>query len=38
MQREAFHRRESLHRDLGWVDSVVYALLADEWRAVQTEG
>jgi RimJ/RimL family protein N-acetyltransferase len=33
MQREALHRQESLHRDLGWVDSVVYALLADDWRA-----
>jgi RimJ/RimL family protein N-acetyltransferase len=32
MQREALFRRESLHRDLGWVDSVTYALLADEWR------
>lgn len=32
LQREALYRRESLHRDLGWVDSVVYALLADEWR------
>jgi RimJ/RimL family protein N-acetyltransferase len=30
MQREALHRRESLHRDLGWVDSVVYAVLADD--------
>jgi RimJ/RimL family protein N-acetyltransferase len=32
MQREALHRRESLHRDLGWLDSVVYALLAEDWR------
>jgi RimJ/RimL family protein N-acetyltransferase len=32
MQREALFRRESLHRDLGWVDSVTYGLLADEWR------
>lgn len=24
---------ESLHRDLGWVDGLGYALLADEWRA-----
>ena len=32
MRREALLRRESLHRDLGWVDSVQYALLADEWR------
>jgi RimJ/RimL family protein N-acetyltransferase len=35
MQREALYRRESLHRDLGWVDSVVYALLADDWRAAR---
>ena len=35
MRQEALHRRESLHRDLGWVDSVVYALLADEWRAAR---
>jgi RimJ/RimL family protein N-acetyltransferase len=32
MRREALFRRESLHRDLGWVDSVIYALLADDWR------
>jgi RimJ/RimL family protein N-acetyltransferase len=32
MRREALFRQESLHRDLGWVDSVTYALLADEWR------
>jgi RimJ/RimL family protein N-acetyltransferase len=32
MRQEAGHRQESLHRDLGWVDSVVHALLADEWR------
>jgi RimJ/RimL family protein N-acetyltransferase len=35
MTYEARHRAESLHRDLGWVDGVVYALLADEWRAAQ---
>jgi len=35
MRREALHRQESLHRDQGWVDSVVYALLADEWRAAR---
>jgi RimJ/RimL family protein N-acetyltransferase len=32
MQREALHHRESLHRDLGWVDSVVYAVLDENWR------
>jgi RimJ/RimL family protein N-acetyltransferase len=31
MQREALYRRESLHRELGWVDSVVYALLREDW-------
>lgn len=35
MRREALHRQESLHRDLGWVDGVTYALLADEWRTAR---
>ncbi|MET0929892.1 MAG: GNAT family N-acetyltransferase [Aeromicrobium sp.] len=30
MRREAHHVRNSLHRDLGWQDEYVYALLADE--------
>jgi RimJ/RimL family protein N-acetyltransferase len=33
MRQESHGVRDSLHRDLGWVDGVVYALLADEWRA-----
>ncbi|MDN4613928.1 GNAT family protein [Leifsonia sp. F6_8S_P_1B] len=33
MRREAVTVRASLHRDLGWVDGVTYALLADEWAA-----
>jgi RimJ/RimL family protein N-acetyltransferase len=33
MRREGVHVKESLHRDLGWVDGVSYALLAEEWRA-----
>jgi RimJ/RimL family protein N-acetyltransferase len=33
MRREGVGVRDSLHRDLGWVDGVVYALLAEEWRA-----
>jgi RimJ/RimL family protein N-acetyltransferase len=33
MREESHGVRDSLHRDLGWVDGVVYALLADEWRA-----
>ncbi|HEY3530362.1 MAG TPA: GNAT family protein [Nocardioides sp.] len=33
MTCEARFRSESLHRDHGWVDGVVYALLRDEWQA-----
>ena len=33
MRREALLVKESLHRELGWVDGVSYALLADEWHA-----
>lgn len=33
MRREGVGVRDSLHRDLGWVDGVSYAILADEWRA-----
>jgi RimJ/RimL family protein N-acetyltransferase len=29
---EARFRAESLHRDRGWVDSVTYALLRDDWK------
>lgn len=32
MRREAHHLKDSLHRDHGWLDEYVYALLADEWR------
>jgi RimJ/RimL family protein N-acetyltransferase len=38
MRRESYSVKESLHRDLGWVDGVLYAMLADEWyerRATQ---
>jgi RimJ/RimL family protein N-acetyltransferase len=31
MRREQYTVRESLHRELGWVDGIGYALLADEW-------
>jgi RimJ/RimL family protein N-acetyltransferase len=31
MRREAVMVRESLHRELGWIDGVSYGLLADEW-------
>ncbi len=37
MRREAHRVAESLHRDLGWVDSYAYALLADEWRSGITD-
>ena len=37
MRREQYGVRDSLHRSRGWVDSVTYALLADEWRARQRE-
>jgi RimJ/RimL family protein N-acetyltransferase len=33
MRREAHNVQDSLHRELGWRDGLVYALLADEWRA-----
>lgn len=33
MRRELHAVGDALHRDLGWVDSVGYALLADEWAA-----
>jgi len=32
MRREAHNIKESLHRDHGWLDGYVYALLAEEWR------
>ncbi|WP_245627299.1 GNAT family N-acetyltransferase [Kribbia dieselivorans] len=31
MRRESLTRQDALHRSLGWLDSVGYALLADEW-------
>ena len=31
MRREGYSVKESLHRDLGWVDGVQYAILAEEW-------
>lgn len=31
MRREAHSVRDSLHRDLGWLDGYSYAILADEW-------
>ena len=32
---EARNRADSLHRDLGWVDGVTYALLRDDWTAAE---
>ncbi len=34
MRRETWGVRTTLHRDGDWVDSTVYALLAEEWRGV----
>jgi RimJ/RimL family protein N-acetyltransferase len=33
MRREAHRVRDSLHRELGWLDGFEYALLAEEWAA-----
>lgn len=33
MRRELHSVRESLHRDLGWMDGLLYGLLADEWSS-----
>jgi RimJ/RimL family protein N-acetyltransferase len=35
MTIEGRGRKDSLHRDLGWVDGVTAAVLADEWRAAR---
>lgn len=37
MRREAYSVGDSLHRSGVWLDGMVYALLADEWRARRTE-
>ncbi len=36
MRVEGRSRRGSLHRDLGWVDGVEAAVLAEDWRAART--
>ena len=33
MRRESYSVKESLHRELGWIDGVLYAMLDEEWRA-----
>jgi RimJ/RimL family protein N-acetyltransferase len=38
MRRETHGVRDSLHRELGWVDSATFALLVDEWRASRPTG
>ena len=38
MRREQHNVRESLHRELGWLDGYGYALLADEWRQRALQG
>ncbi len=35
MTVEGLGREDSLHRDLGWVDGISAAVLADDWRAAQ---
>ena len=32
MRQELHGVRDSLHRDLGWIDGIRYAILADEWK------
>ena len=36
MRREGHGIEECLHRELGWVDGYLYALLASEWRSHRT--
>ncbi len=38
MRREAHALAESLHRSGRWLDTVAYAILADEWRARSENG
>lgn len=33
MRREGHARADSLHAELGWLDGMTYAILADEWRS-----
>jgi RimJ/RimL family protein N-acetyltransferase len=35
MRREMYTVNESLHRSGAWLDGMMYALLADEWRAAR---
>ena len=37
MTIEGRGRQDSLHRELGWVDGVTAAVLADEWRTAAEE-
>lgn len=37
MRREEHSRATALHRSGEWMDGMAYALLADEWRAIQDE-
>ncbi|WP_241979871.1 GNAT family N-acetyltransferase [Cryobacterium sp. TMT4-31] len=37
MRQELHGVRDSLHRDLGWIDGIGYALLADEWKHQRRE-
>lgn len=35
MRRESYSVKDALHRDHGWVDGVMYALLREEWERAQ---
>lgn len=37
MRRESYSVKESLHRDHGWIDGVLYAILAEEWQNRSTK-
>ncbi len=37
MRRESYSVKESLHRDHGWIDGVLYAILAEEWHLRQEQ-
>ena len=38
MRQESHGIKDSLHRDLGWVDGTTYAIRVDEWEARATGG
>ncbi len=38
MRQESHGVKDSLHRDLGWIDGTTYAIRVDEWEARPTGG